>query len=148
MNQNGSLDEKSSKEKSPMRFRILILALGTFAIGTDSFVIAGVLPDVARSLHISLTLAGSLITLFSLVYAFGAPVLATMLGHVERRRLLLGALGMFVIANVLAAIWTRYLMLSIARIIAAGRGWFYTPSGGLGGTLVVAQEKRGPAVSR
>ena len=24
-----------------MRFRILILALGTFAIGTDSFVIAG-----------------------------------------------------------------------------------------------------------
>src|ERR1700736_4505670 len=86
---------KNSKERDLMRFRILILALGTFAIGTDSFVIAGVLPDVARSLHISLTLAGSLITLFSLVYAFGAPVLATMLGHVERRRLLLGALVMF-----------------------------------------------------
>ncbi|GCF08348.1 MFS transporter [Dictyobacter arantiisoli] len=130
-----------------MRFRILILALGTFAIGTDSFVIAGVLPDVARSLHISLTLAGSLITLFSLVYAFGAPVLATMLGHVERRRLLLGALVMFVIANVLAAISTSYLVLTIARIIAAGSASLYTPSASLVATMLVPQEKRGQALS-
>src|ERR1700737_2946216 len=123
-----------------MRFRILILALGTFAIGTDSFVIAGVVPDVARSLHISLTLAGSLITLFSLVYALGAPVLATMLGHVERRRLLLGALVVFVIANVLAAVSTNFLVLAVARIIAAGSASLYTPSASLVATMLVPQE--------
>jgi hypothetical protein len=36
-----------------MRYRrLLVLAVGTFAIGTDSFVIAGVLPQIAASLHV------------------------------------------------------------------------------------------------
>jgi predicted MFS family arabinose efflux permease len=33
--------------------RLLVLALGTFAVGTDSFVIAGLLPGISRSLHVS-----------------------------------------------------------------------------------------------
>jgi hypothetical protein len=32
--------------------RILVLAIGMFAVGTDSFVVAGVLPEIWRSFHI------------------------------------------------------------------------------------------------
>jgi len=33
-----------------MWFRILVLAVGTFALGTDAFVISGILPDIAHQL--------------------------------------------------------------------------------------------------
>ena len=79
-----------------MRFRILILALGTFAIGTDGFVIAGILPQIARGLHVSVDTTGLLITVFAWTYALGSPVLATMMGKVERKRLLLLSLLAFV----------------------------------------------------
>jgi predicted MFS family arabinose efflux permease len=34
--------------------RLLVLALGMFALGTDSFVVAGVLPEISRHFQISI----------------------------------------------------------------------------------------------
>ena len=58
---------------SAARPRIGVLALGTFAIGTDGFVIAGVLPGIARDTGATLADAGLLVTAFALVYAVAAP---------------------------------------------------------------------------
>ncbi|HEX9519609.1 MAG TPA: hypothetical protein VF940_25965, partial [Streptosporangiaceae bacterium] len=52
-----------------------MLAAGAFAIGTDAFVIGGVLPAVARSLGVSTSSAGLLVTAFAVAYALGAPIL-------------------------------------------------------------------------
>jgi len=41
-----------------VRFRLIVLALQTFAIGTGSFVFAGLLEGVARDLSISVGAAG------------------------------------------------------------------------------------------
>lgn len=38
-----------------------LLALGTFAVGTDLFVLGGILPDMARSLRVSEAAAGQAI---------------------------------------------------------------------------------------
>jgi MFS transporter, DHA1 family, inner membrane transport protein len=46
--------------------RILVLALGTFAIGTDNYVVAGILPQVARSFGVSVAAAGQFVTVYSL----------------------------------------------------------------------------------
>ena len=40
--------------------RLVILALGMFALGTDSFVVAGVLPQIAGTYHVSIGVAGAL----------------------------------------------------------------------------------------
>ena len=56
--------------------RLLMLALGMFAMGTDNFVVAGILPSVAESLHTSVSLAGQMVTLYALSYAVAAPVMA------------------------------------------------------------------------
>ncbi|KLU23644.1 hypothetical protein EOS_23580 [Caballeronia mineralivorans PML1(12)] len=42
------------------------LALGTFAAGTESFMIAGLLPDMAADLHASIVATGQLVTVFAL----------------------------------------------------------------------------------
>ena len=45
-----------------MNNRLLVLTLGTFAIGTDSYVVAGILPHVARSFSVGVAAAGQLVT--------------------------------------------------------------------------------------
>jgi MFS transporter, DHA1 family, inner membrane transport protein len=141
------LEQWKSARRIIVWFRILVLTLGTFAIGTDGFVIAGILPNVAHDLHVSIVLAGWLITVFSLVYAVGSPVLAAALGDVSRRRLLLGTLVVFIIANLLAAVATNYLVLMIARIIAACGAALYTPSAATVAAMLAPPEKRGRALS-
>ena len=58
-----------------MKRRLLVLALGTFAIGTESFVIAGLLPELAEDLAVPLGRAGLLVSVFAVVYALSAPAM-------------------------------------------------------------------------
>src|SRR5258708_18809246 len=65
---------------------LISLTLGAFAIGTEGFMIAGLLPALARDLHVGLPAAGHLITAFSLAYAIGAPVMAVLTAGPRARR--------------------------------------------------------------
>ncbi|MCY0960251.1 MFS transporter [Streptomyces sp. H27-H5] len=60
---------------------LVVLAAAMFAIGTDSFVIAGILPDSADSLDVSVGTAGWLLTAYALTYAVLGPVMAALTGH-------------------------------------------------------------------
>jgi predicted MFS family arabinose efflux permease len=95
------------------------LTLGAFAIGTEGFMIAGLLPRIALDLGVSLAAAGLLVTVFSLVYAVGAPVIAVLTAGLERRRLLVIGMGCFGIANCIAALAPGYDGLLIARLLLA-----------------------------
>jgi hypothetical protein len=68
-------DRRQLEVRHVPRF-LFVLALGSFAIGTDAFVIAGILPDVAASLSVTVRGAGLLVSGFALVYALGGPILA------------------------------------------------------------------------
>jgi predicted MFS family arabinose efflux permease len=59
--------------------RLLVLASGMFAVGTDSFVVAGVLHKVSASFGVSVALAGQMVTLYALSYAALSPVIAQRL---------------------------------------------------------------------
>ena len=95
------------------------LALGAFAIGTEGFMIAGLLPALARDLNVGLPAAGHLVTAFSLAYAIGAPVMAVLTAGLERRRLLAFAMAGFSIANLLAGLAPDYAGLLAARLLLA-----------------------------
>jgi predicted MFS family arabinose efflux permease len=83
-----------------------MLALGNFAVGTGSFVFAGLLGGVARDLSVSVGAAGQLITAYAVVYAIGSPILVTVTSALSRRRLLLVSLLVFSLANVAAVVLT------------------------------------------
>ena len=108
--------------------RIFWLALGSFAISTEGFVISSLLPDIARDAGISIPLAGTLITAFALAYAVGTPILATLTGEWDRRRVILWTLVFFVIGNIAAALSSSFELLLIARIVMAlSSGLFRRP---------------------
>ncbi|CAN7647254.1 MFS transporter [Mesorhizobium caraganae] len=99
--------------------RLFWLALGSFTISTEGFVISSLLPDIAGDAGISIPLAGTLITAFALAYAIGTPILATLTGEWDRRRVILWTLAFFVIGNLVAALSSSFELLLIARIIMA-----------------------------
>jgi predicted MFS family arabinose efflux permease len=84
--------------------RLLFLALGMFALGTDSFVVAGVLPQIAHGFGVSIGAAGQMTTIYALTNGALAPVIAAFASGVSRKRLLLTGLVIFVLANLGTAI--------------------------------------------
>ena len=95
------------------------LTLGAFAIGTEGFMIAGLLTRLAQDLNVGLADAGFLVTAFSLAYAVGAPIMAVLTAGLERRSLLAIGMASFSISNVAAAVAPDYAGLLAARLLLA-----------------------------
>jgi predicted MFS family arabinose efflux permease len=98
---------------------LLVLSVGTFTLGVDGFVLAGLLPQVAGSLHVSVSAAGQLTTLFALVYALASPVIATVAGNWDRRTLLAVGMGVFIAGIALQATGPGFATVAAGRVLAA-----------------------------
>jgi DHA1 family inner membrane transport protein len=98
---------------------IAILAIAAFVIVTTEFLIVGLLPALARDLHISVTSAGQLVTLFAVVVMVAGPFLTAALAHFDRKKLFIAILGLFAAANALAAVAPNIWVLAIARLLPA-----------------------------
>ncbi len=104
-------------------WKIYLLALVSFLVGTSEYIISGILDKISVSLDISITSAGQLVTIFSFIYAVCTPVIMALTAKMERQRLLVIAMGVFVIANVLAFILPGYGLFVAARaLMALGAG--------------------------
>src|ERR1700685_807715 len=123
------------------------LALGTFAIGTEGFMIAALLPTIAADIRVSVAEAGLLVSIFALAYATSSPVLTALTGRVDRRQLLLGSMSLFAVFNMAAALAHSFLALAAARVLLAFAACLFTPNANaLAGALVPA-EQRGRAIA-
>jgi predicted MFS family arabinose efflux permease len=127
--------------------RLLALAAGMFAIGTDSFVIAGILPQVAKSLHVSVSAAGQMITVYALSYAVLSPVIAALAAHWPRKRLLLAGLAVFIIGNAITAMAPTLGLVLFSRFIAGLGAAMYSPTATATGAALAAPEKRAQALA-
>jgi predicted MFS family arabinose efflux permease len=119
--------DKETKGKS-FDPRVWLLALGTFAIGTDAYVVSGILPQLARGLGITIGSAGQVVTTYSLVYALSAPVLTVFVGRVNRAHVVVGALIVFCMANALCAVVPNYPLLLASRALAGMSAGLYVPT--------------------
>ncbi|RFU44482.1 MFS transporter [Paraburkholderia sp. DHOC27] len=123
------------------------MALGAFAIGTEGFMIAGILPAVARELSVSAAAAGQLVTIFALAYAISSPLLTAISSRHDRRKLLLCSMSAFALGNVLAALSHSYWMLVGARVILALAAGVYMPAAIALASAMVEPARRGHALA-
>ncbi|MHB8189485.1 MAG: MFS transporter [Ferrimicrobium sp.] len=140
-----SLDDNSMREAGLAR--VGVLTFGTFVLGMDLYVISGILPEIARGTQVPVALAGQLVTIFALTYALSSPLLSVASVRLSRRRLLLGALGVFAVANLCAALAPDYGILIAARALAALGAAAYTPAATATAVSLVAPERRGRALA-
>jgi len=102
-----------------MLFPILLLSAAGFTVLTTEFVIVGLLPAIARDLHVSVSQAGLLVTLFAFTVAALGPFLTAYCARFERKRLFVTILLLFAVANVIAALAPNIVVMGIARLIPA-----------------------------
>ncbi|WP_028550619.1 MFS transporter [Paenibacillus sp. UNC451MF] len=100
-------------------WKVYVLVLITFLVGTSNYVISGILDRIAEALGTSVAAAGQLITVYSLAYAVGTPILMALTAKMDRRKLLLYSLGFFIAANLLTFILSGFGFFIAARIITA-----------------------------
>ncbi|WP_028590272.1 MFS transporter [Paenibacillus massiliensis] len=104
---------------SHSKWKVYVLALVSFLVGTSEYIISGILDQIAQTLGVTVAAAGQLITVFSLTYAIGTPILMAVTAKLDRRKLLLYSLGLFVIANLLSFVLPGFGMFIVSRIVMA-----------------------------
>lgn len=125
---------------------LFLLSTAMFALGMDAYVLAGLIPDIARSLNVVQGAAAQVVTAFTLSYAIAAPILAASLAGKPVKRILSLAMTLFVIGNLISVFATDYWVLMVARCIAGvGAGTFAPVAAAVAGTLV-PKEKKGRAL--
>jgi DHA1 family inner membrane transport protein len=130
-----------------MSLPLIALFLAAFAFGTTEFVIAGVLPQVAAGLEVSIPVAGYLVSGYAIGIALGGPLLTLATTNLARRTLLLGLIAAFTLGQVACALAPGFAsMLVLRMLIAIAHGSFF----GIAMVVavgLVAPERRGFAVA-
>jgi DHA1 family inner membrane transport protein len=68
---------------------IAALAFGYFVVGTGTFVVTGLLNEIANDLRTSISGTGQLMSAYSLALAIGAPLLTPLTTRIDRRTLIM-----------------------------------------------------------
>lgn len=126
----------------------IALALGGFALGTGEFASMGLLPNVANDVHVSVPIAGHMISAYALGVVVGAPLLTVLFARVGRRAMLIGLMIFFAVANLLCAVASSYALIVAARFLAGLPHGAYFGIAALVAASLVPVEKRAQAVAR
>jgi DHA1 family inner membrane transport protein len=139
--------DQVTTEGARMPVGLLALALGGFGIGLTEFVIAGLLPQVAKSFVVSEAAAGWLISGYALSVAVGAIVLTAATARLPRKRVLVGLVALFVVGNLLSAVAPSYRVMLLGRVVAALCHGSFFGIGSLVARSLVAPQRKSSAVA-
>ncbi len=99
--------------------RVYFLMIISFVIGMVELIIGGILDLISEDLNVPLSWVGLLITVFSFIFAVASPILLVMTAHIERKKLILVSLYIFLFGSILTVFSPNFITVFIARIIMA-----------------------------
>lgn len=98
--------------------KIIPLAIGGLGIGTTEFTIMGLLPDIAKTLQISIPEAGHLISAYAFGVVVGAPILIGYSVKFPPKKVLMTLMVIFTFFNALSAIAPDYTTMMVIRFLS------------------------------
>ena len=116
----------SGMKKSLTAFGVRHIRIGHCRCCND-----GILPDVAKNLHISIPQAGHFISAYALGVCVGAPGMVLVARTRPLKHILLGLMVIYICGNLCAAVSVNYWMMLMMRFIsglphgAFFGGWFH-----------------------
>lgn len=126
----------SQQPRFPL-FRLLVLTGAIFVSVSSEFLPTGLLPDMAGDLQVSESRVGLLVTIFAFTVVVSTAPLTVVTRRFSRKWLMVGLLGAFAFANVLAAAAPTYEFLVFARILGGlAHGLFWAVTGPYASRLV------------
>ncbi|GGR78981.1 MFS transporter [Streptomyces aureoverticillatus] len=127
--------------------RIWLLMLGAFTLGLDAYVMAGLLPVVADDLNTTVSLAGQMVTVFTLAYAVSAPLVAGLLAGARPRVLIVASLAVFTLGNGATALAPGLAVLLLSRAVAGVGAGVYSALSTAAAASLAGPERRGRALA-
>jgi MFS transporter, DHA1 family, inner membrane transport protein len=128
-----------------MPFALFALAMINFAVGTQGFAFAGVLPELAAELGVSIGAAGLLVAASSITFAAGAPFAAGLVARVERRRVIVASLLALAAVNLACALAPSFAALLALRVGSGVATAFVGALATVAAAALVPPERRGRA---
>lgn len=123
------------------------LLFGNFVIGCGVMVVGGTLNDLTHDLNISVTTGGQLLAIAALMMGFGAPLLAWLIGHIDRRTLLAWTMVWYAVGHLLCALAPSYPWLWPARALTVLSAAVFTPQAAATAGFMSTPAKRGQAIT-
>ncbi|PEO42866.1 MFS transporter [Bacillus sp. AFS026049] len=103
----------------PNNLLIFILTIGVFGIINTEMGVIGILPSIAEHFHVSISKAGLLVSLFALAVAVSGPTMPLLFSGMNRKKVMLLVLGVFVLGNIVSIFTTNFTLALVARIVPA-----------------------------
>ncbi|MFF3488478.1 Cmx/CmrA family chloramphenicol efflux MFS transporter [Streptomyces sp. NPDC002701] len=130
-----------------MPLPLYLLALAVFAMGTSEFMLAGLLPDIASDLDVTVGTAGTLTSAFAVGMIVGAPLVAALARNWPRRSCLLGFILVFAAAHAVGALTTSFPVLFTTRVVAALANAGFLAVALTAAATLVPSDKKGRALA-
>ena len=130
-----------------MPHALYLLALAVFAMGTSEFMLAGLVPDIATGLGVSVAAAGLLTSAFAAGMVIGAPLMAAFARRWPARASLLAFVVAFAVAHIASAVTSSFVVLLVARVLAALANAGFLAVALRTATAMVPADRRGRALA-
>jgi len=127
--------------------RVFLLAVGTFALGMGTFIISGLIPEIATATHTAESMVGQMVTVFTLCYAVSGPLFSSVLTKLSTKTILLASIIVFTIGNIGTAASESFAVLLLSRAVAGVGAGLYSPTAAAAAAYLVPPEQRGRALS-
>jgi predicted MFS family arabinose efflux permease len=138
---------KANSSTAGIGATLWLLSLANFAVGMGAFVVIGILSPVAADLGVSKARAGSLLTVYAVVYALSSPLLVALTGRLDRTWALVGGMATFSLGALTAALSDGLQTVLLARCVMALGAGIVTPVAASVGVALAGAEGRGRALA-
>ncbi|MFC0505135.1 Cmx/CmrA family chloramphenicol efflux MFS transporter [Micromonospora costi] len=130
-----------------MPLPLYLLAVAVFAMGTSEFMLAGLVPDIAAGLDVSIGAAGLLTSAFAVGMIVGAPLMAALARRWPARTSLLCFVLAFAVTHVVGALTASFTVLLVTRVIAALANAGFLAVALTTAATLVASDRKGRALA-
>ena len=105
----------------------LAIVIGMFTAGCNSFMIAGLLPQIGQTIGQPIAVTGQGIALFSLAYFLSAPLFSMFFSNQSVKLNIQIALAVFLLGNLITLISKTIVLFLIGRSLAGIGAGIFTP---------------------
>ena len=98
---------------------VFILTTGVFGIINTEMGVIGILPLIAENFQVTVPEAGWTVSIFALVVAISTPITPLLFSGINRKKVMILALGLFTLSNIISMMTTNFTVLLISRALPA-----------------------------
>lgn len=142
------MEQTNQLKRNPGALLVFILTVGVFGIINTEMGVIGILPLIAETFHVTVPQAGLTVSIFALVVALSAPITPLLFSGINRKTVMLLALGTFTLSNIISMATSNFTVLLIARALPAFLHPVYVSMAFTLAASSVSKEKAPKAVAR